>query len=68
MNATANIITGVIYRIPNTNTMDFTTSLVRVPEQLRIKNKMVYLTDDYDIGLPNSETYDLKKAFPHAMC
>ena len=48
--------------------MDFTTSLVRVPEQLRIKNKMVYLTDDYDIGLPNSETYDLKKAFPHAMC
>ena len=67
MNAKKNIVIGVIYRIPNTNMMDFNTTLASVLEQLRIENKLVYLMGDYNIDLFNSETHDLTNAFVDVM-
>ena len=67
MNAKKNIVIGVIYRIPNTNMMDFNTTLASVLEQLRMENKLVYLMGDYNIDLFNSETHDLTNAFVDVM-
>ena len=67
MNAKKNIVIGVIYRIPNTNMMNFNTTLASVLEQLRMENKLVYLMGDYNIDLFNSETHDLTNAFVDVM-
>ena len=67
MNAKKNIVIGVIYRIPNTNMMDFDTTLASVLEQLCMENKLVYLMGDYNIDLFNSETHDLTNTFVDVM-
>ena len=67
MNAKKNIVIGVIYRIPNTNMMDFNTTHASVLEQLSMENKLVYLMGDYNIDLFNSETHDLTNAFVDVM-
>ena len=62
-----NIVIGVIFGIPDTNLKDFNKQIASVLEQLRIKKKLVYLIEDYNIDLLNSVSHDLTNEFVDLM-
>ena len=61
------MITGMIYRIPDTDIKDFDVKLSNVPDQIRIQIKMAYLMGDYNINLLNSNTHEHASEFDNIL-
>jgi hypothetical protein len=57
MRTTKNIIIGLMYRIPNTNTISFNDELKLILNTLNQENKFIYMMGDYNIDLLKSEEH-----------
>ena len=57
-----NILIGVVYRPPNTNSNAFREQIIKIIHTFKIENKQCYIMDDFNINLLNydhhMETHD----------
>ena len=61
------IIVGVIYRPPNTNITHFNESLSTILDKVKMENKQVYLSRDYNINLINTDKHQPSAEFLESM-
>ena len=61
------IIVGVIYRPPNTNIIHFNEALSTLLDKVKLENKQVYLSGDYDITLINTDKHQPSVEFLESM-
>ena len=67
VNATKNIVIGVIYRPPNTDINQFNQALQNLLENIKRSRKLCYLLGDYNIDLFKSESHAATSDFLNLM-